>query len=69
MAPIAGQLDTTLGMPVTAGDIVFRYSGKGYTAYSYSTNGWNAKPSVKVGEAVFIQKTTQASWTNSVPNF
>jgi len=69
VAPIAGQLDTTLGMPVTAGDVVFRYNGKGYTSYTYSATGWNTKPVLKVGEAVFIQKTTQASWTNSVPNF
>ncbi|HEX4342766.1 MAG TPA: hypothetical protein VH255_05210, partial [Verrucomicrobiae bacterium] len=71
VAPIPGQLDTTLGLPVSVGDIVYRYdTKKGYLSSVYGTKGWDTKPVLRVGEAFFILKTTPpVSWTSSVPNF
>jgi len=69
VAPIPGQLDTALGMPVAVGDVVYRYdSKKGYLVSVYGPTGWTLKPVLKVGESFFIQKMTPASWTNSVPS-
>jgi hypothetical protein len=67
IVPQNGLLSTTLGMPVSGGDIVYKWTGNLYQAYEYfgaPFNAWNPEePTVNIGESFFLYKTASTTWT------
>jgi len=68
--PIAESL-TSMELPAADGDLVYVFSGDGYTGYMYDElePGWTPGnlngPTIKVGEAFFIKKVAAASWVRN----
>jgi len=63
MVPQAAPVDT-LGLLVSNGDQVLRWTGGGYATYTYTGGAWSPSvPSLGIGESVFIHVATAKDWT------
>jgi hypothetical protein len=67
--PVAGTV-TTLGLPGASGDIIYEWNPvtDGYivTVFDDLGGGWgNPAPTIDVGEAFFLFKAAQATWTRN----
>ena len=70
MLPLAGRLDTELGFPISAGDVVSLYSNHNekYLDYHFGTEGWKGgAPHLRLGEAFWIAKNVASSWSQKLP--
>lgn len=64
--PQAGLAETDLGLPVSNGEAVFRFTGSGYNIFSKSILGWNPEePQIDVGEGFWINKIASVNWTRN----
>jgi len=67
--PKPGRLDTDLGFPISAGDVVhlFDRDRQKYTIYEYDPKNWDSNPPLLgVGEAFWIGKTTPSNWVQNL---
>jgi hypothetical protein len=66
IVPQSGLLSTSLGMPASPGDRVFKWTGAIYATYELFGAPFNAwvpeEPSINVGEAFFLFKNTSSNW-------
>ena len=67
MIPLAGQLDTSLSLPISNGDAIYKVipgsNPTAYTKYAYSGGVWSpTAPTANVGEAFWVDKAA-APWT------
>jgi len=63
--PQAGKLQADLGYTPAAGDLVYTYSGTGYTVFQWDDEWLPSEPSLKVGEGLWIRKAAAGSWTRT----
>jgi hypothetical protein len=67
--PQSGPLAGTLGFPITAGDIIYRFDAvSGYTIYVFDPDlgGWSPEePSPAVGEAFWVATAAAKNWTRN----
>lgn len=66
MVPQAGQLDTDLGFPKGAGDVIYRFDSATQNYVISTSTGpiWTpAAPVVGVGEAFFVKVGAAKTWT------
>jgi hypothetical protein len=68
--PQAGLVSTDLKFPSGNNDRIFKWNNATgtYSVYTYSTllGAWNpSEPTIDVGEAVFVNKTTAGAWART----
>ena len=66
-APIAGGISSTNGYAPSKNDQVLSWTGTGYTSQKWSGTTWlGGQPNLAVGEAVFINASSNNVWTQVV---
>jgi len=70
--PQEGKITTDLAFPAAPGDQVFKYTGTGYTIFTFDDleNAWTRagvkeEPVLGVGESVFVRKVAAGTWTRN----
>ncbi len=70
VVPKSGGLQSDLGFPIAAGDVVhiFDRVEQKYKLYPFSASGWESSPPlVSVGESFWIAKTQAGNWMTNYP--
>ena len=70
LLPLAGRLDSELGFPVAAGDVISIYSNHNekYAELKYTHEGWEREaPILRLGEGFWVAKSTAAVWKQRLP--
>lgn len=62
LVPQAGGISTDLGFPAEVGDTVFTWDGSGFEASNYLGVWAPAEPMLGLGDAVFVDKASDAAW-------
>ena len=66
--PIAGLVQTTLGLPEVNGDKVLQWNPatQGYVTFTRRSAGWGGglEPTIGVAEGFFFQPASSGNWTN-----
>lgn len=69
MVPQQGAIDSVLQFPAMGGDILYKYvPGQGYNAYTFDDLDlvWTpSSPTINVGEAFFIRRTSAGQWVRN----
>ena len=66
--PVAGKLETDLGLPTVNGDRVFKFdtASQNFLFYTRHTIAWApAEPALAVAEGFFFATTNRVSWTKT----
>jgi hypothetical protein len=69
--PVAGNVIQNMGFPSAEGDQILKWNGSGYDIFEFADIGIGApiwapsEPSVAVGEAFFVKKGAQTTWTRN----
>jgi hypothetical protein len=71
LVPQSGRLDSLPGLPGADGDVVYRFLNGNYVTYTYFDDyGWdgganNPVPSLKIGEAFYLYRSSSTNWVRS----
>jgi hypothetical protein len=63
--PVAGKLETDLGLPTVIGDRVFKFDTRfqDFVSYTRRANGWRpVEPEIGVAEGFFFVTTNRVNW-------